>query len=186
LFINVCSDSNMKDYEHLYQLLCNPLIHFSASIIGSFHLAEEIVSDVFISIWQKRQQLVHVENPRVYLYVATKNLTLNALQKTKQQILSYDALHADALAIVPDIEGQMISSQVAQKIENAIRGLPTRCQLIFRLIKMDGLSYKEVANLMDISPKTVDAQLTIAVKKVADTIRLDMPDDLISAYLRRK
>ena len=185
LFYNVCSDNNMLDYEKLHQLLCNRLIHFSASIIGSFHLAEEIVSDVFISIWQKRQQLVNVENPMVYIYVCTKNLTLNALQKTRQLTISYDALHTDALSIVPDIEGRIISSQVAQKIEHAIRSLPTRCQLIFRLIKMDGLRYKEVAVLLDISPKTVDAQLTIAVKKVAEAIRLDMSDDMISAYLHR-
>ena len=70
------------------------------------------------------------------------------------------------------------------KIEMAIRTLPTRCQLIFRLIKMDGLRYKEVADLMNISPKTVDAQLTIAVKKIAETIQFDMSDELLYDYLR--
>ncbi|MFC0773367.1 RNA polymerase sigma factor [Terrimonas alba] len=186
LFRSVCSQSSTKDYEELYKLLCNRLIHFSASIIGSFHQAEEIVSDVFISIWQKREQLSGVENPIVFLYVCTKNLTLNALKKTKQQPLSYDALYDDALSIVPDVESHIISTQVAQKIENAIRSLPARCQLIFRLVKMDGLRYKEVAELMEISPKTVDAQLAIAVKKVAETIRLDMSDEMIAAFLHRR
>ena len=183
LFGNVCINGTMKDYEKLHQALCSRLIYFSAAICGSFHLAEEIVSDVFIMLWQKRGQLINVQNPRVYLYICTKNSTLNALKKNNREVIAYDALHADALVITPCVEEHLVSKQVAQKIEAAIRSLPTRCQLIFRLIKIDGLRYKEVAELMNISTKTVDAQLIIAVKKLAETIRLDMTDELIADYL---
>lgn len=186
LFRKVCVDNSMKDYEQLFLLLSRRLIHFSASINGSFHLAEEIVSDVFISLWKKREQLRGVKNPMVYIYVCTKNFSLNALKMTKQPVFSYDTLHADALSILPDVEDRIVSTQVAQKIETAIRSLPTRSQLIFRLVKMDGFRYKEVAELMNISPKTVDAQLTIAVKKITETIRLDLSDDIIFAYLHRQ
>jgi RNA polymerase sigma-70 factor (family 1) len=186
LFRKLCSEGNMKDYEQLFHLLSKRLIHFSASITGSFHLAEEVVSDVFIALWKKRQQLHNVENPLAYIYVCTKNFTLNAIQKTKTPTLSFDDLHTDALSILPDVEDHIVSNQVAHKIEMAIRTLPARCQLIFRLIKMDGLRYKEVAELMNISPKTVDAQLTIAIKKVAETIQLDMSDELLHDYLHRR
>ncbi len=186
LFKKICSEDSIKDYEQLFQLLSKRLIHFSAAITGSFHLAEEIVSDVFISLWKKREQLHAISNPLAYIYVCTKNFTLNTLQKTKKPTLSFDDLHTDALSILPDVEDHIVSTQVAHKIEIAIRTLPTRCQLIFRLIKMDGLSYKEAAELLAISPKTVDAQLTIAVKKIAETIHLDMSDDLIRAYLHRQ
>lgn len=186
LFQDMCTTGNMKAYEQLYHALCSRLIHFSASICGSFHLAEEIVSDVFVSIWQKRQQLTAVENPKVYLYVCTKNRTINAMKRKQLHLVPFDIVYAEALSIVPDVEEHLLSSQVARKIETAISSLPPRCQLIFRLIKMDGLQYKEVAELLDISSKTVDAQLTIAVKKVAETIRLDMSDELIAGFLRSK
>ena len=186
LFKDVCASGNMKAYEQLYHVLCSRLIHFSASVCGSFHLAEEVVSDVFISLWQKREQLIHVENPKVYLYVSTKNRTINAMKKKQLQVVPFDILYAEALSIVPAVEEHLLSSQVARKIESAISSLPPRCQLIFRLIRMDGLQYKEVAELLDISSKTVDAQLTIAVKKVADTIRLDISDELIADFLRSK
>ncbi len=186
LFQDVCATGNMKSYEQLYHVLCSRLIHFSASICGSFHLAEEVVSDVFVSIWQKREQLTGVENPKVYLYVCTKNRTINAMKRKQLQVVRFDIVYTEALSIVPDVEEHVLSSQVARKIETAISSLPPRCQLIFRLIKMDGLQYKEVAELLDISSKTVDAQLTIAVKRVADTIRLDMSDELIADFLRSK
>lgn len=177
---------DMQAYDELYRLLCGRLIRFSAAITGSFHLAEEIVSDVFIMIWQKREQLAAVENPLVYLYVCTRNRSLNTLQQhRKHQHTSLDSLDTDALAMSPDQEQSMISAEVAQRIEAAIRSLPARCQLIFRLVKQDGLKYREVAELLNISSKTVDAQLTIAVKKVAEAIRLNMPSELAWSFLFR-
>ena len=182
LFYDICSAANMQSYNSLYTLLCNKLIHFSASITGSFHLAEEIVSDVFIIIWQKREQLLNVREPLVYLYACTRNLSLNHLSKRKSHI-DYESLDRDALAIAPNVEDMLVSSEVSQLIEKAIRELPARCQLIFRLVKMDGLSYKQVAELLAISTKTVDAQLDIAIKKLSLAIQLDMSNDLIRSYL---
>lgn len=174
----------MAAYDALYRLMYSRLVHFSAAIVGSFHLAEEIVSDVFIMIWQKRQELTNVENPVVYIYISTKNRSLNTLQQQKRhRHASLDMLDTDALTISPDAEHTIISAEIVQKIEAAIRSLPDRCQLIFRLVKQDGLRYKDVAELLEISPKTVDAQLAIAVKKVAAAIRLNMPQELAQAFL---
>jgi RNA polymerase sigma-70 factor (ECF subfamily) len=185
-FRQVCNDGDQDAYNGLYKALCSRLIHFSAAITGSWHLAEEIVSDVFIMLWRKRAQLHDVNNPVVYLYVCTRNQSLNAVrQQRRHQHMSLDNLDTDALAISPDMEQNMLSAEVTQKIESAIRSLPSRCQLIFRLVKQDGLKYREVGELLNISPKTVDAQLTIAVKKIAEAIRLDMPADMARAYLFR-
>lgn len=183
LFDSICQNEEMQAYKELYSLLCKQLIHFSASIVYSYHLAEEIVSDVFIILWQKRRQLQHVNNPLVYLYVSTKNHSLNSLQQHKKhRHASMEVLDVDALSIVPDAEHNLVSAEVSLKIDQAISSLPPRCQLIFRLIKLDGLKYKEVATLLDVSPKTVDAQLAIAVKKITQAIRLDLSADQVRAY----
>jgi RNA polymerase sigma-70 factor (family 1) len=183
-FRSVCTEGDMAAYDALYRLMYSRLVHFSAAIVGSFHLAEEIVSDVFIMIWQKRQELTDVENPVVYIYISTKNRSLNTLQQQKRhRHASLDLLDTDALTISPDAEHSIISAEIIQKIEAAVRSLPDRCQLIFRLVKQDGLRYKDVAELLEISPKTVDAQLAIAVKKVAAAIRLNMPQELAQAFL---
>ncbi|MEC5145526.1 RNA polymerase sigma-70 factor [Chitinophaga sp. 212800010-3] len=185
LFDRVCHDNSTQAYSELYVALCTRLIHFSASIVSSFHLAEEIVSDVFISLWEKRNRLTHVHNPLVYLYVSTKNLSLNTRQQQKRhQHHSLEMLNTDMLVIAPEAESGMVTAEVSQKIERAIRSLPDRCQLIFRLVKQDRLSYREVAELLNISAKTVDAQLTIAVKKISRAIRFDLSDETVQSYLR--
>ncbi|MFT3702642.1 MAG: sigma-70 family RNA polymerase sigma factor [Agriterribacter sp.] len=184
LFHDVCFNSSLKSYEKLYELLCSRLIHFSAGIVSSFQVAEEVVSDVFIMIWQKKHQLTTVKQPLLYIYVCTRNLSINKLSQHKGNNIPFDSLDKDALSMMPDIEQRIVSSDVAKIIERAIRELPGKCQLIFRLIKIDGLSYKETASLLDISPKTVDAQLAIAIKKLSATIRLHMPADLIASYFR--
>ncbi len=186
LFYDICTNGSMDSYDRLFRLLSAQLIHFSATILGSYQTAEEIVSDVFIMLWQKKDQLLHVQNPGVYLYVCTRNFSLNALPKSKQKSISFDLLDKDALVIVPDMEHRLISGEVAQVIEKAIRQLPGRCQIIFRLVKMDGLSYKEVADLLEISPKTVDAQLAIAIKKLSSTIRLTMPENIARSYFNHE
>lgn len=133
-------------------------------------------------LWQKKQQLHVVKNPVVYIYVCTRNFSLNALPLKKQN-LSLENLDTDALAMMPDVESRLVSREVAAILEKAIRELPARCQLIFRLIKADGLTYKETAELLDISVKTVDAQLTIAVKKITLAIRLHTPSQIVRDYL---
>ena len=184
LFDDFCINGNMQSYDELYRLLCAGLIHFSASVVGSFHLAEEIVSDVFIMLWQKRTQLTAVNHPRMYIYICVRNSSLNALPGSQKSGIPFDGLDTDALSVVPDIEQRLIFSEVSQIVEGAIRELPSRCQLIFRLIKIDGLTYKETASLLDISPKTVDAQLAIAIKRLAHSIRMHMPEYLLASYLQ--
>lgn len=174
----------MKAYEQLYKMLYARLVHFSASIVGSFQSAEEIVSDVFIMLWRKKEQFVSVENPAVYLYICVRNFSLNALPQNKTSCIDFNTLDKDALSVMPDIEERLVSREVASVIEKAIRDLPGRCQMIFRLIKIDCLSYKETADLLGISPKTVDAQLSIAVKKLSLAIRLYTPEHLVNDYLK--
>ena len=182
LFSDVCLTGNMDSFNLLYKLLCQRLIRFSAAITGSYHQSEEIVSDIFIIFWQKRSRYYEVQEPIVFLYTCTKNLSLNKIKQNKKYI-DFDLLDQDVLSITPKIEGQLITSQVGKIIEMAIRELPLRCQLIFRLVKMDGLSYKQVAELLDISVKTVDAQLAIAIKKLSSVLKAAMPSELVRSFL---
>lgn len=185
LFRRICQDQCVHSYEALFSVLSPKLIHFSAAILGSFVQAEEIVSDVFIMVWQKRHQLTHITRPLPYLYTCTRNRSLNALSQ-KKNFISFDELDTDALAVVPAVEHHLVSREVQLALEKAISELPPRCQLIFRLIRMDGLSYNEVAELLHISSKTVDAQLAVALKKLSLAIKLNMSAEIAHCYLAEK
>jgi RNA polymerase sigma-70 factor (ECF subfamily) len=66
----------------------------------------------------------------------------------------------------------MLSTEIFQEIKRAVNALPTRCRLIFKLVKEDGLKYKEVADLLDISIKTVEAQMAIALRRLGKSIKI--------------
>ncbi len=162
-------------YKELFLLYHSRLISFSSSFTRSKESAEEVVSDVFVKLWNGRHSLARVENLHLYIYIITKNLSINRfLKEKKMMVYSLDEAVVEVNSIYPDPEQLMISSEMIKKIDKAIKDLPPRCQLIFKLIKEDGFKYSEVANLLNLSIKTVENQMTIAIKKIGSSIQFNL------------
>jgi RNA polymerase sigma-70 factor (ECF subfamily) len=129
--------------------------------------AEEIVHNVFMKLWEKRTLLSKIENPDVYLYVAVKNHSLDYLSKNRfKETVDISSISSDFLVFHVDPEQMMITEEMRKKIAEAIEQLPPRCKHIFCLVKEDGLKYKDVAAILNLSVKTVEAQMVIAMKKL--------------------
>jgi RNA polymerase sigma-70 factor (family 1) len=162
-------------YKELFLLYHKRLVNFSLTITKTKESAEEVVSDVFLKIWLNRSQLSQIENFHLYIYIITKNLSINRFLKEKrQQSFSLDEIEVNTKNIYPDPEQLMITAEMYKRIRLAIESLPARCQLIFKLIREDGLKYKEVAELLNLSLKTIENQMTIALKKISESIRFDL------------
>ena len=158
-------------YKKLFFCFFLPLKSFSFSIIKSKEIAEEVVSDIFIEIWAKRKQLLEIEDLKMYLYISIRNASLRRLQqKQKTSVLSLDDLDVEFASADPDAETYLITNELAIKIDSAIESLPPQCKIIFKLAKQDGLKYKEIAQLLNISVKTIDNQLSTALKKIASVL----------------
>lgn len=143
------------------------LYQFALSIVKNAEDAEEIVSDVFLNIWLLRKQLPDSSQFTFYLYRAVKNTSLNYLKKKKRKKEAAEAAYfLDAKDNAQNPEELTISQENVLHIKQAINSLPPRCRQIFILVKEDNLSYREVAELLDISPATVNVQMTIAIKKM--------------------
>lgn len=145
-----------------------PALHYFAdSMVGNLQEAEEIVSDVFIKIWQHRENLPPPDNIRFYLFKAVKNTALNYLKSKGRRTANLAAWELQVKRLHgPNPEEIMISKEDVTSIQSAIRQLPPRCRQIFILIKEDGLTYEQVAHLLDISKATVNVQMTLAMKKI--------------------
>ena len=168
--------------KRLYDLFSERLLHFAFAIVHSRELAEEIVADVFIQTWKKRERIATVENLLWYLYITAKNISLNYLRKEqKQKFVQIDATNLPIYTIEPQAVQHLITKDFLKSITKAINELPPKCRLIFKLVKDDGLSYKEVAELLNISIKTVESQMGIALKKTHETVQTLMP-----AYAKRQ
>jgi RNA polymerase sigma-70 factor (family 1) len=159
---------DLKAYEALYELLFDQLKNFCFSFVKSGEAAEEIVSDVFIKLWQIRNKLPEIGNLKVYLYTIAKNFCLNYISRNfKNPVILLDEMDIEPVVTLGNPEELCISSDMLSKIHQSIRQLPPQCRLIFQMVKEDGMSYKEVAAILNISVLTVRNQVFIAARKIA-------------------
>lgn len=162
--------------KELYDAYSNMLFHFAFAIVHSKESAEEIIGDVFIKVWQKHLRIAEIENIHNYLFTITKNICCNYLQKhRRKKNLCLEELSLPYYYINTSPETLLITSETLQRINQAINELPPKCRIIFKLIKEDGLKYKEVAELLDLQLKTVENQMGIALKKMHDAVETLLP-----------
>jgi RNA polymerase sigma-70 factor (family 1) len=156
-----------RAFRQIFDALFSNLTKFSFSFVHSKEAATEIVDELFVQLWIKRADIMKINDLRVYLYTATKNASLNYISKKAKQIEvePYENLIVQMTDLVSP-EQIMITKEMLQKIKEAVDSLPPRCKLIFKFVREDGLSYSEVAEILGLSIKTVDAQMVIAVSRI--------------------
>ncbi|HXB05547.1 MAG TPA: RNA polymerase sigma-70 factor [Puia sp.] len=160
---------DMKAYKQLYEQLSAGLHRFSYSLVRSAEVAEEIVSDVFIKVWQMRSKLQEIDNLRVYLYTIARNLSLNYLARNADsRVIGLDTLDGSAFIDANSPADICISADLVSQMRKIIQQLPPQCRLIFQLVREEGLRYKEVAAILEISPYTVRNQMAIAIQKIGE------------------
>ena len=172
LLERISGKSDEIAFRHLYEIFTPGLLRFSFSFLKKKELSEEVVADVFFNVWILRSKLQNIENIKAYLFTSARNTALNYLDKEKR----HKAIQLDDLSVPLQIdeicpESELISKELKEAIGRAIDHLPERCKLIYSLAKIEQLKYKEISQILDISVKTIDHQLTIAIKKIGYEIR---------------
>ena len=161
-------------FTQLYLHFGKKLIQFAVSLVRSKEIAEELVEDVFVKLWANRNNLTEIKNLTVYLYVAVKNRSLNSLSHKAKELIAapFDYLDTTLDEFASDPYDIMITSEMMASMQHSIDELPPRCKMIFKLIREDGLKYKEVADILNISVNTIDTQMAIAVKKICAALHV--------------
>ena len=163
---------DQKAFRQLFDQYAEKLTRFAFAIVKNKEAATEVVDEIFVKIWKQRVNFPSIEHLRTYLYTATKNASLNYLsRKANEQITEpFDFINIE-LQEEQYPDQQMITTEILKKIHDAVNELPPRCKMIFKLVREDGLKYKEVADILNITVNTVDAQMVIAVKKISGKVR---------------
>jgi RNA polymerase sigma-19 factor, ECF subfamily len=166
---------NEQCLAELYKLFSKRLHHFARVITRSPEVAEEIVEDVFVKLWSNRHRINEVENLTVYLYVAVKNRSLNAISQKATELIKapFDDLDIEAAQVVTDPYNLLITAEMMKRMQQAVDNLPPRCKMIFKLVREDGLKHREVAEILNISINTIDVQMAIAIKKICAELQIN-------------
>lgn len=179
LWERITRDSDSKSFEVLFHELNPRLIKFCTLYVHYQQVAEEIVSDVFVKCWMDRAQMREVLKPETYLFIAVKNHALNYNKRfSTMQIVNIDD-HSGGAQLInsgsPEME--LEKKELLFKMDQAISSLPKQCGIIFRLVKENGMKYKEVGEILGISHRTVHTQMLRAMKKMTKAME---------PYLQRK
>jgi len=149
-----------QKFEKLFRTYFAVLMAFSLKILGDEDDAREVVHQVFIKLWERRNEIDLSTSLKSYLFTAVNNRSLNLIRDRKK----FSGEEVPEAAGEWDVSAELESMELEKKIRGAIGKLPERCRVIFELNRFDGLSYAEIAGQLDISVKTVENQITKALK----------------------
>jgi RNA polymerase sigma-70 factor (ECF subfamily) len=155
---------NIQEYELLFREYFQPLLSYAISILKSESEAEEVVQDIFFNLWKNKKKLNVHTSFSSYLYKAVHNNCLQVLKKEKRK-LNYQQEQRNwnyHESFNPDEILQY--NELNEKINNIVDELPENCKTIFKLSRFQGLKYSEIAEKLAISIKTVEANMTKALK----------------------
>lgn len=184
LLQQVAKDDN-KAFESFYDLYFKRVARFASYFVKSDMLCQEIISDVFFAVWQNRKKLPLIQNIEAYLYTSVRNRALYYLNQS--HTVGQIPVNELSIGILSDNrtpEDITLTEELQLVINNAIADLPERCRLVFLMSREEELKYKEIAEILSISEKTVNAQMVSAIKKIGQALQKYMSIiSLIISYL---
>jgi RNA polymerase sigma-70 factor (family 1) len=169
LFKRVVED-DYTAFEKIFKRTHKMLCAYSRKVVKSREMAEEIVDDVFFGLWSNRKKIQITSSFEGYLSTAIRNRSLDWLRKFKHQ-KSTELQNAGVLICGQSIAHEtLIFHELQEQVEAAIQELPRQCRTIFLMSRDQDLKYKEIAEILNISIKTVDTQMGRALKHLRKTI----------------
>jgi RNA polymerase sigma-70 factor, ECF subfamily len=165
-----------KFFDDYYSMLC--LVAFD--MIKNKQLAEEIVDEVFLNLWLKRESLEINKSVRAYLIKSVQNRCINWLEETKKErsVIDYkfDIYKYDLVKWSEDYPlGNLLTKELQKKIDESIEALPDQCRNIFLLSRNQGLNYEEIASRLSISINTVKTLMKLALSKLRESLQEYLP-----------
>lgn len=154
-----------RQLQQLFQRFQPMLVAYACQYLRSEEDAREAVQDVFMGVWNNREHLQLDESLKPYLYTATRNKALNYLNRRRLAAVSIEEAPVYA-SEGPKVEAVMEAEELKALIYDEVRRLPERCREIFLLSRREGLSNREIAERLSVSEKTVENQMTIALKRL--------------------
>lgn len=162
----VADHDDHSAFEYLFDIFYEKLMRVALYFLGRDLLAEDAISDVFYKLWSNRKKLKKVENLENYLFTMTKNQCLYIIRSNKKIMYDEKMMDNNQLIIMTNPESGLISEEFINYYNSKVQELPPKCKLVFLMVKEDGLKYKEVAEILNISIKTVENQMTRAIGHV--------------------
>lgn len=162
-------EGNNTAFKTLFDRYYQKLLLVAINLLNDVNEAKDIVQEVFFQLWKKRATLTIPDYPAAYLKRSTVNAALSFIRSRKRVVempQHYDETSKEASA-----NEVVEAEELEEVIQNALANLPERCRMIFVMKRIEGHSLKEIGRILEISPKTVENQITKALKILKEVVK---------------
>lgn len=157
---------NSKNFREIYDAYFEPVCRFLNYYTRDVSVVEEVVQDVFVKLWEERETL-EIQYIKTYIYNAARNKILNELRDVKNRNVLLENW-AKREFENQQAEDCVDMNEFLQLLQAAVETLPENCKEIYKMSREQSMSYKDIAATRDISVKTVEAQMGIALKRIRE------------------
>ncbi|MBN1986034.1 MAG: RNA polymerase sigma-70 factor [Prolixibacteraceae bacterium] len=182
--INGIKTQNKIVFDFIFHYYYSGLCAFAEKITGNTDTAEDIVQDLFVTLWIKNEQIAISSSLKNYLFTSVKNRSLDFLKHEKTKAKRLNVL--DESAELPENLSSLwfAESELTKVIEACLKKLPPRCREIFVMSRFEGLKNQEIADKLGISKRTVELQISNALKSLRCNLTPYLPLVLLSLLLK--
>lgn len=173
---------NIHSFRDIYDLYYEPLCKFLLLYTKDASIVEDVVQEVFLTLWQNRSA-VEINYIKTYLFQGAKNKMLNYLRDEKNRSVLLERWFEEQVHSGFSETEKYDTDKLLIIVEKAIESLPQKCKEIFMLNKVENLPYKKIAEIKNISPKTVENQIGIALKKIREFLSSNITLFLLKLFL---
>jgi RNA polymerase sigma-70 factor (ECF subfamily) len=159
-------------FKYLFTTYYNRLVAYITTYTHNKMQSEDIVQQAFVSLWEDKSKLDQTKSPKPYLYAIAYNRYIDTIKKSKKQEKLISQIWERALLDRIEEDTEALERRI-QKMKQVIDSLPPKCKEIIILNKIQGVKYKEIADQMGISVKTVESQMRIAFIKIREAFKED-------------
>lgn len=159
-----------KGMEFIFDRYYKYLVVVAYKMLNDDHKARDFVQDVLFRVWEKRRNLNIEISLKAYLRRAVVNRVLDDMRKRKRHVWSEELVETSQVAEKLTALDHLEANDLQQVINKAVASLPERCRQVFSLSRFENMSHKEIAEELSISVKTIESQMTKALKILRKTV----------------
>jgi RNA polymerase sigma-70 factor (ECF subfamily) len=161
--------SDQAAFDTIFRAWYPALVRFAEGMLRDRAAAEEVAQEAMVELWRRREQLAPDGSARAYLFQSTRNRALNHIRHVR--VRERGAVHlAPSSDVAPSAHARLVEAELERAIRAAVDALPERCREVFVLSRLHGLRYAEIAATLDISVKTVEAQMGKALRVLRERL----------------
>lgn len=177
--LDLIRTDNRAAFTELYNRYWDKTFAVALHRLSDEHEAEEVVQEVFLSIWQRRASIELTHSVATYLSVAVKYKVINHLAKQHRRQLQLNEITIAAAETDDTTNNWLNEKELRRQLDYSINQLPEKCRIVFLLSREENKTYAEIAAELNISQKTVEAHMSKALSTLRETLKVSLPVLLI-------